>query len=353
VASVVQPAYGELIREAAEGEVVHNDDTTVKILEFMGKRARKEVLADFGESPDTVSGHELADTGAEPDEASPTASDASPRGEDSARPKSKAERRGLFTSGIVSTRDGRRIALFFSGRKHAGENLADVLAHRASDLPAPIQMCDALSRNLPPEFKTILGNCLAHGRRQFVDVAERFPRECRYVLERLGEVYKHDGLARERNLSPEARLAFHQAESGPVMEKLQEWCIRQFEDRLVEPNSGLGQAISYLLRHWEKLTLFLRRAGAPLDNNICERALKKSILHRKNSLFYRSRYGAYVGDVFMSLIYTCQLCRADPFDYLTELQRHAAELRAAPKQWMPWNYRERPSGTASPDGPNH
>jgi hypothetical protein len=137
------------------------------------------------------------------------------------------------------------------------------------------------------------------------------------------------------------------------MEKLQEWCLRQFEERLVEPNSALGEAISYLLKHWEKLTLFLRQPGAPLDNNICERALKMAILHRKNALFYRSLNGAHVGDVFMSLIYTCQFCGADPFDYLTEAQRHAEQLRLNPEKWMPWNYRETLAGGAtSPDAPH-
>jgi len=106
------------------------------------------------------------------------------------------------------------------------------------------------------------------------------------------------------------------------MEGLWAWCNRQFEERLVEPNSGLGEAIAYLLKHWDKLTLFLRKAGAPLDNNICERALKRAILHRKNALFYKTCNGAHVGDIFMSLIHTCQFCGADPFDYLTELQRH-------------------------------
>jgi len=202
-------------------------------------------------------------------------------------------------------------------------------------------MCDALSRNLPKELKTILGNCLAHARRQFVDVVENFPEGCRHVLETLGEVYKNDAFARERNLSPEARLQFQQDESGPVMEELQKWLNRQFEDRLVEPNSGLGEAITYMLKHWEKLTLFLREPGAPLDNNICERALKKAILHRKNALFYKTENGAHVGDLFMSVIHTCQFCGANPFDYLTELQRHADELSSNPPQWMPWNYRER------------
>ena len=149
-----------------------------------------------------------------------------------------------------------------------------------------------------------------------------------------------DAVARQRNLSPAERLRFHQAESGPLMKKLEEWFNQQFEDRLVEPSSGLGEAISYMLKHWEKLTLFLREPGAPLDNNITERALKRAILHRKNALFYMSENGAHVGDLFMSLIYTCQLCDVNPFDYLTELLRHADDLPAHPHYWMPWNYRE-------------
>jgi hypothetical protein len=78
---------------------------------------------------------------------------------------------------------------------------------------------------------------------------------------------------------------------------------------------------------------------APVDNNVCERALKKAILHRKNSLFYKTENGAHVGDIFMSLIHTAELCGANPFHYLTELQRHADELEENPSQWMPWNYR--------------
>ena len=114
----------------------------------------------------------------------------------------------------------------------------------------------------------------------------------------------------------------------------------QLEQRKVEPNSSLGGAFSYMLKRWAKLTLFLRKAGAPLDNNICEQALKKAILHRKNSLFYKTMNGARVGDVFMSLIHTAERAGANPFDYLTELQKHAEEVRSAPRQWMPWNYRE-------------
>jgi transposase len=311
----VDLAFAELIRQAAQGEVVFNDDTTVKILELMGDRAKEETSA--------------AGTAAKPWSAA-----------EGAAKKPQTERKGMFTSGVVSTREDRKIALFFSGRQHAGENLADVLAERAESLAAPIQMCDALSRNLPGELKTILAHCLAHGRRQFVEVADRFPEECRHVLEALSLIYKNDALAKERQLLPEQRLLYHQAESGPVMEELQVWLVRQFDERRVEPNSSLGGAISYMLKHWEKLTLFLRVAGAPLDNNVCERALKRAILHRKNALFYKTCHGAHVGDLFMSLIHTCELCGANAFDYLTELDRHADALPANPQDWMPWNYRE-------------
>ncbi len=125
-----------------------------------------------------------------------------------------------------------------------------------------------------------------------------------------------------------------------MMDQLHGWLEAQFAERKAEPNSGLGKAITYLLRHWRPLTLFLRIAGAPLDNNIVERALKRAVLHRKNALFYRTLNGAQVGDLFMSLIHTCQLCGANSFDYLTQLQRHARELVAKPAEWMPWNYRE-------------
>jgi hypothetical protein len=297
----VAPAFAELVRQAAQGDVLYNDDTTVKILALMGEQSAARA-AEAGDDAD--------------------------------------ERTGLYTSGVVALRDGHTVALFFSGRRHAGENLAEVLRHRAAELPPPIQMCDALSRNLPGELQTIVANCLAHARRQFVDVHDRFPEQCHHLLEALAVVYHNDALARERGLSPEARLQFHRQASQPTMQDLHRWLNQQLDDHVVEPHSALGGAIGYTLRHWEKLTLFLRQAGAPLDNNVCERALKKAILHRKNALFYKTANGAPVGDVFMSLIYTCQLNAVNPFDYLTELQRHRDELAASPERWLPWNYRQ-------------
>jgi hypothetical protein len=132
------------------------------------------------------------------------------------------------------------------------------------------------------------------------------------------------------------------------MKTLHDWMEAQLAERKTEPNSGLGKAIRYMLRHWLPLTLFLREPGAPIDNNLVERILKKAILHRKNSLFYKTLNGARVGDLFMSLIHTCELNRANPFDYLTQLLRHTEELKRNPAEWMPWNYRETLARLARP-----
>jgi len=315
-AEVIRPVFEELIRQAAQGEVFYNDDT------------RRKILALARASPQRL--------------------------EEEKASSSSQERTGLFTTGIVSTtQQERRIALFFTGRKHAGENLARVFIERAKGLAPPIQMSDALSRNAPKldeKLEILWGNCNAHARRRFVEVTPNFPEECRFVLESFRDVSGYESEAKRRGLSPEARLRFHQEHSQRVMEALHAWFEAPFAERKVEPNSGLGEAITYCLRHWERLTLFLRQAGAPLDSNLVERALKKAILHRKNSLFYKTENGAEVGDLFMSLIPTCELNGVNPFDYLIELQKHAEELAKHPAAWMPWSYREtvQQTGTSRP-----
>ncbi len=219
-----------------------------------------------------------------------------------------------------------------------------------------MQMCDALSRNSPKAFAVILAHCLAHARRHIVDVTPNFPAECRHVLETVRNVYRYDAHAREQGLSPEARLAFHQTHSRPRMDALHAWCTTQFDAHRVEPHSGLGQAITYFLTHWTPLTRFLEIPGAPIDNNLVERALKRAILHRKGALFYKTLNGAHVGDLFMSLIHTCELNGVNAFAYLVALQQHADALKETPGAWLPWTYRDtlQPLGAsraaASPPG---
>ena len=291
------PAFEELERQAARGEVIHNDDTRMKIL---GRKNKGDP-------------------------------------QDGAEPQKKKKRKGVVTTGIISRVEGQTIALYFTGERNAGENLGALLAKRPEDLPTPIQMADGLEANIPKGFATILANCSAHGRRKFVELHSLFPEECRVVLEIFAAVYHNDDLSRGR--SKEERLAFHQEHSGPLMTRLKEWLETQLQDKKVEPNSRLGKAISYLLDRWERLTRFLEVPGAPLDNNVVERMLKLAILHRKNALYYRTARGAQVGDLFMSLIQTTRLAGENPFDYLTALQRNAAAVREKPADWLPWTYR--------------
>src|SRR3989339_489723 len=136
-ANLIHPAYRELIHQAAQGNVIHNDDTPMKILELA-----KEI-------------------------------------------NEKSSRTGMFTTGIMSIVEDRKIALFFTGQKHAGENMTDLLKQRQAELEPPIQMGDALSRNPSKEFETLLANCLVHGRRNFVDVAANFPQETAHVIEQI------------------------------------------------------------------------------------------------------------------------------------------------------------------------
>ena len=295
-ATVPAAVYEALIDTAAQGRLLHNDDTTMRV-----QSLRQEIAAEA---------------------------------------KNPAQRTGIFTTNIVALVEERKVALFFTGRKHAGENLDQVLQRRAAGLAKPLQMCDALSRNEAAGSKTDLCNCIPHGRRNFVDVIESFPEECRMVIESLREIFRVEALAKERKLSDAERLVFHQEQSQPVMDRLHQWMKEQTGQKKVEPNSGLGKAIRYMLKHWEALTRFLRTPGAPLDNNICERALKLAILHRKNSLSYKTLRGARVGDVFMSLIHTCELNQINPFDYLMTLQRHSQEVLQQPSRWLPWNYRQ-------------
>src|SRR5712691_11647319 len=198
LARVLQPLHAELIRQAADGEVLYNDDTSMTVLSLLEP------------SPPASTAAAITDN----DEVAPT-------------------RTGVFTSGIVATtRDGHRVALYVTGRRHAGENLAAVLAHRASGLEPPIQMCDALSRNVPKAFAVVLAHCLCHARRHVVDVAPNFPEESRYILETFRDVYGFDAQTRERGLSPQARLAFHQTHSRPPMDALHTWLRAQLDEQI-------------------------------------------------------------------------------------------------------------------------
>ena len=160
------------------------------------------------------------------------------------------------------------------------------------------------------------------------------------MVESFAEIYRVEAQAKADGLSPQERLELHQAHSQPVMDQLEAWLIDQIQSRKVEPNSALGKAIGYMQERWTALTQFLRVPGAPLDNNVTERMLKMAILHRKNSLSYRTQRGADVGDLFMSLVQTCRANGVNPFDYMLAVVSNAKTAAADSGRWMPWNFTE-------------
>lgn len=296
VADAIHPVIGALEEVAANGELIHNDDTNVSIVEVI--RANKE---------------------------DPT-----------------RERTGMFTSTFFARAGPREIVLYYSGTKHAGENLAGILKKRGSSLSSIIHMSDALPANLAKEFAHIIlkALCLAHGRRYFVEIEAFFPKECGHVINEIGKVYLHDKQARDKGLSDDERLIHHQKYSEPVMDALKKWFDEQIEHNLVEPNSVLGKAIGYMRNHWEGMTLFLRKAGVPLDNNVCERMIKLAIRLRKNSLIHRTCHGARIASILMSVIQTCRLSGVNPIEYLIACQENRKALFKNPANWLPWAYQE-------------
>ena len=299
VADCAYPVFAQLEQLAAQGEVIFQDDTHVRILALLAENRRADAT---GEA---------------------------------------LERRGMHTTGLVARVGERVICLYYSGRAHAGDNLSALLGRREAGRDKPIVMSDALAANQRDDDDTLIRcHCLAHGRRQFTDLEDVFPVESHHVITVLNHVFEHEAVTRERAMPAAERLAYHQTYSGPLLAALHAWLEQQVQERAVEPNSSLGQAFAYLLKRWETLTQFLRIPGAPLDSNTVERALKLFIRQRRNSLFYATAHGAGVASLLTSLIATCVQAGVNALDYLVALQLHRHAVFRQPAAWLPWNYQE-------------
>lgn len=282
VGGMLIPVFRHLAYLAAQGELIQNDDTSVKILSLMKEGGEEG-------------------------------------------------RSGMYTTGIVGFFEQRKIMLFYSGRNHSGENLDRVLEERNPSLGLINQMCDALSMNLPKK-KTNVCHCLAHARRKFVEIEHLFKTECARVIDLIGQVYHHESQAVEKKLSPAARLEWHQKNSTKPMEELHEYLFHLD----AEPNGALGGAIRYTLKHWKRLTQFLVVEGVPLDNNETERGLKIAIRSRKNSLFSKTEYSAQMSAILISIIETCYVNEINPLDYLVRIQQNKEAVLRNPQAWLPW-----------------
>jgi len=258
-------------------------------------------------------------------------------------PAESKGRKGIYSTAIVSQLGPWWIYLYCTSSRNAREKVVPLLQQRENP-EAFMTMTDASASNLPREVeedllvKWILCFCMIHGRRKFWELYDRLSPEAEFVIEQIAQVYEHERQCQVLRLTRAERLKYHQEHSGPVLAALHLWMSNKLLFHEVEPNSALGQALQYMLKYWDKLTQFLRVAGAPLDNSLCERAIKIVIRHRKNSLFFRSVFGAEVGDCLMSIIHTAVMNGVNVLSYLNELQEQAEAVAKAPELWLPWHY---------------
>ncbi len=296
VADCAYPVFEHLVNRAAQGELIYQDDTPVRILSLIKENQELEELLGAG------------------------------------------ARTGMQSTALVVEAGGQTICLYFSGRAHAGENLKAVLTQREADRDPPLVMSDALSHNEAPGVPLVRCHCLAHGRRKFTEIESAFPEACQEVVSALKQVFDHEDKAQQDQMSAPERLAYHQTHSAPIMDTLHTWMEEQVTQRNAEPNSSLGKALRYWLDRWQTLTQFLRVSSAPLENNTAERALKLIIRQRKNSLFYATPHSAYVASLLTSLIATCVQAGVNAMEYLVALQDNRTAVFANPALWLPWTY---------------
>src|SRR5215475_6047724 len=292
VAEVLLSIYKEMEKEAANAKILYGDDTWLRILELMKENETKV----------------------------------------------KGERVGIRTTGIVAEReDGVKIALYLNGRRHTGENVERLLEKRGDHLNPVIRMGDAAAANWSGNDERIECCCLTHARRKFADLENVYPKSCGYALDQIGKIYGHEAATKE--MSDEERLAYHRENSLPIMSELKEWMERGLSEKRVEPNSSLGKAMAYFHNHYRELLQFCQVAGAPIDNNVAEQALKAPVMIRKNSYFFKTSTGACVGGIILSVLITCRLNGGNMWIYLVGVLRNAAEVKRNPCAFRPWVYK--------------
>jgi transposase len=283
----------------------------------------------------------------------------------------KNVRSGIHNTWVVAAlHDGHEIHLSLTGREHQGEVCYEMLLQRTTQEPLVITTDAAAKattlgplpkvnvqgfipvrnakKSLQSESQTELlmpqiihSFCLQHLRLHFQTVEKNHQQAVAHVLQKIAVVFSNERQANEKELTPPQRLEFHQNHSQTVMDTLHLWLKEQFEQKIVEPNSDLGKAISYALNQWTGFTEFLRSENIPLDTNACERDVYFTILHRNNSIHYQTVNGATVGDAFMGLIATCREADVNPLNYISALLSFSSDANHCSEKWLPWNYKAR------------
>lgn len=252
------------------------------------------------------------------------------------------ERTGCHTSCVIAvTAAGQRVAVFKTGIQHTGELMDELLAGRDPTLPVPFFMADCHACNTVTVCRVLYAGCNAHAVRRFRAVEERYPEEAAFARERYTAIFDNEERCKEANLTPDERLAFHREHSKPLFDEICEHGEALVEAHALEPNSDLGEAYGFVVNNRVRLSAFLRHPGVPLENNIVERQLRVPVRLRDNAPFFVTGLGSKIADTVWTVGATALAHGVNLLDYFTALQRYAADVRAHPELWVPWDYLRR------------
>jgi len=186
--------------------------------------------------------------------------------------------------------------------------------------------------------------CMAHARRKFKEALDAASDSAAFGSTKSSEALKmfrrlYVVEKQALNLSDEERLRKRQEASKPVLDELHSWLIEESMKTL--PKSKLGQAISYTLKLWDKLIIYLEDGRFSIDNNLAERAIKPFVIGRKNFLFSKSPLGATASGIAYSIIETAKANNLLPFQYLTHLFETLPNIEltdsSALEACLPWS----------------
>lgn len=250
----------------------------------------------------------------------------------------KSDKKGCYTTGIVSVHDDHMSYVFVTDNQTAGKSAAPFLKLRDPKLPTPYLMCDAMTANIPENISKdlyILCYCLVHARRQFYELPDGYDDLAERVMGLIGKIY--DNESQTKGMMGQERLVFHQQHTTPIMEELRIYLTAQQKE--LEPNGVAGAAIEYILKRWTEFTHFLRYPNIPLDNNLTERALKLIIQVRKSAMFYKTLKSAKIASYIQTALYSAAQNDVNPYEYMTAILKHKEAVIKDPSCWLPWCYK--------------
>ena len=166
--------------------------------------------------------------------------------------------------------------------------------------------------------------CWAHARRYFVEAEAAVPKPARgpdqpatRFIAAIGRLYTVESRAKEKTVAERTQL--RDALSRPVLCEIESMLIEH--RHRVTPGSLLGKALHYLEAQWPKLVRYVENGAWPIDNNLCENAIRPFVVGRRNWLFADTVAGAHASANLYSLIETCKANTVDPYRYLAALFR--------------------------------